>query len=309
MKLFQNSLLVILCFNILGVGNTKAQDTKDLEIEAHQYLMQAFLLGADTVGQSFYHFSNNDPVHIISFAAFDLRSIEDRVGELIIFQGEGLGGSVVFDTTILISGINKFYPPSVIATVVDENQDLALWADINDSIMSEVFDFTDVKVEYLVNRYLPEGQYTAVITTDINVPNIYNSGAIYAPELVCYLNCSLSQGCDGVNNPYTEGRVVVDQNHMTSVDMDMAFEVKAGLLATSISNESVQNFYTLVQNNIIVVPEGWQNGEVFVTNILGQKIIHKKVAVGDLIPLPSGQMSFITLIKKDKRQTNKVFVE
>jgi hypothetical protein len=306
MKLFYNTLLVLLCLCTVSIHNVNAQD--GLNIEASSHVMQVNMLGPDSMGQSFYH-PEDEPIYSISFAIHDRRAIEDRAGKLVIFEGEGLNGNVVFDTTIVLPGINKFYSSTLMATVPNGAQALGLWQHTNDSILNGSYSFDQVKVECIINKHLTVGQYTVFVTTDVTVPDVYNGGDTHAPELVVYLNCTEAFECqnDTVLNPYPGGQMLVSQ-YATSSLMDMAFEIKTGEFFTGVSDNSPQNLSVTIENGSLLIPSDWQGDDVLICNTLGQSTTYEKVPSGKLIPLTKGQVSFVSRLHLGKRQTAKVFV-
>ena len=310
MKFFYNAVLAMVCFILSNPKNLKAQDERSFEIESSQYLMQTCLLGPDTVGQSFYH-SGSDSIYSISFAVHDLRAIEDRLGKLIIFAGEGLGGQIVFDTIISIPGINKFYPSWLMETVTNSNQDISLWMSVRDSILSGYYTFEEVKTEYVINKYLPEGQYTVIVTTDKSFPDVYGSGEVYAPELACFLNCTRTSDCgnDTVLNPYSYGQmVVVSQTSFNPLNKDLAFEVKTRQVLTEVTESDVNKFNVSIQDGDVLIPNDWQGADVLVSNVLGQSRLYRKVQVGQLIRIFPKQVSIVCILRNRIWQTAKIVI-
>jgi hypothetical protein len=294
------------------VGNVKAQ----YEIEASSYVMQSgFGVGSSTIqslGQSFYH--TEGVIHSVRLTVMDMRAMNERPAQLTIYEGlegESPTGEVVVDTTVTLSGLNKFYSQEVIDGVTNGTQATALWNDVMFSAIAGDHTFDEVQTEFVIDQYLPVGYYTMMISVDHDTPDVYNGGSEHYPQLYCFVNCANAYLCqnDTVINPYSQGQLINGgTGGPAPPDLDMAFEVTIKSIQTEVMDVSTQNLSITIENGLLLVPNDWNGDDVTISNLLGQSIYNGKVQTGQLIQLPKGQVSFVSRLHLGKRQTAKVFV-
>ncbi|MDQ5953128.1 MAG: hypothetical protein QG551_356, partial [Patescibacteria group bacterium] len=115
--------------------------------------------GFDTVAQSFT-LDESSYVQMFRLVVFSRLHATDHPGTLTVVEGDGPRGPVVFTLPILVKGLNKFFPESMLDTLTPVEMEMLWTYDIQSQIDSGDIGFEDLETDFPVGEMLPAGQYT-----------------------------------------------------------------------------------------------------------------------------------------------------
>lgn len=293
----------LLTFVILGFAFASPAFAQGNLGQIGQYSAKLAHSGYDTVAQSFL-LEETSFVNSFRLVVFSRYNTTDHPATLSVLEGDGPYGNIVFQETLNVKSLNKFFSEDTLASLTSNSQMEYMWVEVQNLIDSDVLGFDQMATDFNVGQYFPAGQYTVMVTLDTNIVNPFGYRWITS-----FTNC-YNWPCASPYNidPYPNGTHYwgADLLGLQSNARDMAFEVNAREAGVSTNVSDISNFF---QGNVLTVPDDLSGSALFVHDVAGRELVSVASLVGgQQVQVPANQVVVVDIVSKEGvRKTTKLF--